>query len=99
MGQTDTGLSDQIDTEARRYRVYTDSELDESASWLSGPKLAYPPELLRRRVAGHALVRAVIDTLGEAEGFGLTVLESPDPAFDQPLQQMKIGRASCRERV
>ena len=99
LDQIATGLSDVFESEARRFRVYPDSELDERASWLSGPKLAYPPELLRRRVAGHALVRAVIDTLGEAEGFGLTVLESPDPAFDQPLQQMKIGRASCRERV
>jgi TonB family protein len=65
--------------------------LDQRAAWISGPKLAYPPELLRRRVAGHAIVRAVIDTLGEAEGFGLIVLESPDPAFDEPLQQMMLA--------
>ena len=91
LDQIATGLSDVFESEARRFRVYPDSELDERASWLSGPKLAYPPELLRRRVAGHALVRAVIDTLGEAEGFGLTVLESPDSAFDEPLQQMMLA--------
>jgi len=91
LDQIATGLSDVFESEARRIRVYPDSELDERASWLSGPKLAYPPELLRRRLAGHALVRAVIDTLGEAEGFGLTVLESPDPAFDEPLQQMMLA--------
>lgn len=90
LDQVAPGLSDVFESEARRFRVYPDSELDERAAWLSGPKLAYPPELLRRRVAGHALVRAVIDTLGEAEGFGLIVLESPDPAFDEPLQQMML---------
>jgi TonB family protein len=42
-------------------------------------------------VAGHALVRAVIDTLGQAEGIGLMVLESPDSAFDGPLQQMMLA--------
>lgn len=91
LDQIATGLSDVFESEARRLRAYPDSELDERASWLSGPKPAYPPELLRRRVAGHALVRAVIDTLGEVEGFGLTVLESPDPAFDEPLQQMMLA--------
>jgi TonB family protein len=91
LDQVAPGLSDVFESEARRFRVYPDSELDERAAWLSGPKLAYPPELVRRRVAGHALVRAVIDTLGEAEGFGLIVLESPDPAFDEPLQQMMLA--------
>ena len=91
LDQIAPGLSDVFESEVRRFRVYADSELDERAAWLSGPKLAYPPELLRRRVAGHALVRAVIDTLGETEGFGLIVLESPDPAFDEPLQQMMLA--------
>jgi TonB family protein len=91
LDQLAPGLSDVFESEARRFRVYPDSEVDERATWLSGPKLAYPPELLRRRVAGHAIVRAVIDTLGEAEGFGLIVLESPDPAFDEPLQQMMLA--------
>lgn len=91
LDQVAPGLSDVFESEVRRFRVYPDSELDERAKWVSGPKLVYPPELLRRRIAGHALVRAVIDTLGEAEGFGLMVLESPDPAFDEPLQQMMLA--------
>jgi len=46
-----------------------------TASWISaqrgsGPKFAYPPELLPRRVTGHAIVRAMIDSLGEAEALG-----------------------------
>jgi len=91
LDQIAPGLADVFESEVRRFRVYPDSEVDQRAAWVSGPKLAYPPDMLRRRVAGHALVRAVIDTLGEAEGFGLIVLESPDPAFDEPLQQMMMA--------
>ncbi len=85
------GLDDLFESEARPYRVYTDSQVDQRAAWVSGPKLAYPPQFLRARVSGHALVRAVVDTLGEAEGEGLIVVESPDPAFDEPLQQMVLA--------
>lgn len=85
------GLADVFESEARPYRIYPDSQLDRRAVWRLGPKLAYPPELLRRRVAGRAIVRAVIDTLGRAEERGLTVLESPDPAFDGPLLQMMLA--------
>jgi TonB family protein len=85
------GLQDLFDAEARPVRVYPDSALDQRAAWVSGPAVAYPADLVRRRVAGHAVVRAVIDTLGEVEGIGLTVLESPDTAFDGPLQQMMLA--------
>jgi len=85
------GLGDLFEAEARPYRVYSDSQVDQRAAWMSGPKLAYPPQLLRARVSGHAIVRAVVDTLGEAEGEGLMVVESPDTAFDAPLQQMVLA--------
>ncbi|HLZ45931.1 MAG TPA: energy transducer TonB, partial [Gemmatimonadales bacterium] len=76
------------ESEARRYKIYGDSEVDQRATWVSGPKFAYPPALVSRRIAGHAIVRAVIDTLGEVEGMGLQVIDSPDPAFEEPLKQM-----------
>ncbi len=85
------GLDDLFESEARPYRVYSDSQVDQRAAWVSGPKLAYPPQFVRARVSGHAIVRAVVDTLGEAEGEGLIVVESPDPAFDAPLQQMVLA--------
>ncbi len=85
------GLGDLFESEARPYRVYSDSELDRRAAWASGPKLVYPPELRRRGVAGHAIVHAMIDSLGKVEALGLMVLESPDPAFDMPLQQMMLA--------
>lgn len=85
------GLENLFESEARPFRVYRDSLLDQRAVWRSGPKLAYPPALMRRRVAGHAIVRAIIDTLGRAEERSLTVLESPDPAFEAPLVQMMLA--------
>ena len=85
------GLGDLFESEARPYRVYSDSELDRRATWASGPRLAYPPELRRRGVAGHATVRTVIDSLGKAEALGFMVLQSPDPAFEAPLQQMLLA--------
>lgn len=84
-------LVDMFESEARPFRIFTDSQVNQRAAWRSGPKLAYPPELLRRRVAGHAIVRAIIDTLGRAEERTLTVLELPDPAFEAPLLDMMLA--------
>jgi TonB family protein len=85
------GLQDLFDAEARPFRVFPDSALDQRAAWRSGPPIEYPPELRRRRVSGHALVRAVIDTLGRADALSLLVLESPDSAFDEPLRRMMLA--------
>ena len=85
------GLQDLFDAEARPFRVFPDSALDQRAAWRSGPPIEYPPELRRRGVSGHALVRAVIDTLGRADELSLMVLESPDPAFDAPLRRMMLA--------
>lgn len=82
------GLDDLFESEARPFTIYADSELDQRAAWVSGPKLAYPKALLPKRVSGHAIVQAIVDTLGQVEGIGLTVVDSPDPAFDEPLRQM-----------
>src|SRR4051794_25095165 len=75
------GLGDLFESEARPYRLYADSEVDQRAAWASGPRLVYPRDLRHRGVAGRATVRAVIDSLGKAEALGLMVLESPDSAF------------------
>jgi TonB family protein len=85
------GLQDLFDAEARPFRVFPDSALDQRAAWRSGPPIEYPSELRRRRVSGHALVRAVIDTLGRADALSFLVLESPDPAFDEPLRRMMLA--------
>ncbi len=95
----DPGLAALFDAEARPFRVYRASELDEPAAWRSGPALIYPPELRPRRVAGHALVRAIIDTLGRVEEKSLLILDSPDPAFDAPLRRMMLAAQFTAGRV
>ena len=82
------GLAVAFEDEARPYRVYRPSELDEPAVWHTGPAFVYPAELRRRRLAGHALIRAIVDTTGRVEERGFLVLESPDPAFNAPLRDM-----------
>ena len=99
LDKIDQGLADMFDAEARPFRVYRAAELDEPAVWRSGPALAYPPELRRRRVAGHALIRAVIDTLGRVEEKSFLVLESPDSAFNAPLQRMIFATQFTPGRV
>lgn len=85
------GLTDLFESEARPYRIYPDSQLSQRAAWSSGPRVDYPAEMRQRRVAGHAIVRAVVDTLGRVEESGMMVLESPDPAFDGPLMNMMLA--------
>jgi TonB family protein len=85
------GLGDMFESEARPFRVFTDTQVDQRAGWRAGPSFVYPAELRRRRVAGHATVRMTIDSLGRVEERGLLILESPDPAFDAPLTQMVLA--------
>jgi TonB family protein len=85
------GLDDLFESEARPFRVYPDSMLERRAAWLSGPAVVYPAELRRRGVTGHAIVRTVVDTLGQPEPEGLVVLESPDSLLDKPLEQMMLA--------
>ena len=93
------GLADVFDAEARPFRVFSASQLDEPAAWRSGPSLVYPVELRRRRLGGHALVRAVVDTLGHIEGRTFSILESPDSAFNAPLQRMVFAAQFTPGRV
>lgn len=92
-------LAELFENEARPFRIYRASELDEPATWRSGPALAYPPELRSRRVAGHALIRAVVDTLGHVEDRSVVVLESPDSAFNAPLERMMSAAQFTPGRV
>lgn len=91
LDKIDPALADLFETEARPFRIYPDTMLDQKAAWLSGPALAYPAALRRRRVAGRAIIQATIDTLGRVEERGLMVLESPDPAFEAPLVNMMLA--------
>lgn len=85
------GLAELFDAQARTVRVYADSQVDERAGWQSGPQFDYPRQLIHARVTGRGIVRAVVDTTGRVEEQSLTVLEVPDPAFEEPLRRMVIA--------
>jgi TonB family protein len=99
LDQVAPGLDAVFESEARALRVYAARDLDEPATWRSGPALAYPAELRRRRVAGQAVVIAIIDTLGHVEEPSVRVLDAPDSAFSEPLRRMMLAATFTPGRV
>jgi len=91
LDQISPGLGDLFDAEARATRVYHAADLDKQPAWSAGPAVAYPPELRRRGVAGLAVVRVVVDTLGHVEPQSIQVLETPDSGLVLPLTQMMLA--------
>lgn len=71
--------------------VFTSNEVDEMPRRLSGPPIAYPPELLRRQVRGRAMVGLTVDTLGHAVERTIDILATPDSGFDAPLRAMLLA--------
>ncbi|HEV8265383.1 MAG TPA: hypothetical protein VGQ06_10550, partial [Gemmatimonadales bacterium] len=88
-----------LDAEARAARVYVASNLDDKPAWRSGPGVAYPRDVRRRRVAGLAVVTAVVDTLGRVEPGSVQVLETPDSGLVEPLKQMMLATTFTPGRV
>lgn len=84
-------LAELFDAEARIVRIYADSQLDHLAGWQSGPQFEYPKQLIPYRVSGRGIVRAVVDSMGRVDERTVTVLESPDSAFEEPLRRMMIA--------
>ncbi|HEV2670863.1 MAG TPA: energy transducer TonB [Gemmatimonadales bacterium] len=99
LDQISPGLAEIFEQEARAFRVYSASQLDQPAAWRSGPGVAYPAVLRHRQVAGHALVRAIVDTTGRVEEQSLEVLEAPDSAFNAPLRSMMLASAFTPGRL
>jgi hypothetical protein len=61
------------------------------ARWRIPPVFVYPAVLKPRRIAGHALVRMVVDTLGNVDERSIDILEVPDSAFFAPLRQTLVA--------
>ena len=85
------GLAKLYDSEFRAVRVFAARDLDEPARWRIEPVFVYPAALRSRRIAGHALIRVVVDTLGRVEDRTIEILETPDSAFIHPLKRMLIA--------
>ncbi len=54
--------------------VYAETIVEERPSLLSG-------------VQGRVLLRAIVDTTGRVEPSSITIMKSPDPAFDEPTRR------------
>lgn len=91
LDQISPGLGDLFDAESRAARVYHAADLEQQPAWTGGPSFVYPPELRRRRLAGIAVVRMVVDTGGRVEPASIEVVETPDSGFVQPLTQMMLA--------
>jgi TonB family protein len=91
LDQIAPGLAELFDAEVRAASVYPTNGLDEPPARRSGPAVAYPPELRRRRVAGRATVQFIVDTLGSVEEQSITVLDTPDAGFVDPLKQALLA--------
>jgi hypothetical protein len=63
--------------------VFMEAIVEEKPAVLSAPTLQYPELLRQAQIQGRVLVQAIIDTLGRAEPPSVTVLQSPNPGFDQ----------------
>ena len=91
LDQVAPGLDAVFQSEFRGRHIYSGSELDEQAAWRSGSPLVYPADLRRRKVAGQAVLTAVVDTLGHVEEPSIRVIDVPDSGFLEPLRRMMLG--------
>jgi protein TonB len=64
--------------------VYLEAVVQEKPSVLSAPLPPYPELLRQAGIHGRVLMEAIIDTSGRAEPRSIKILQSPNPAFDQP---------------
>lgn len=80
-----------FDSEYRAIRVFPAKEVDVPARWRIPPVFVYPAVLKPRRIAGHALVHMVVDTLGRVEEGSIEILETPDSAFVAPLRETLLA--------
>jgi TonB family protein len=79
--------------------VYMESVVDERPEVVSGPQLEYPDLLRQASIRGRVLVQAIIDTTGRAEPPSITIIQSPNPGFDQSARNYVLGALFRPARV
>ena len=80
-----------FDSEYRAVRIFPAAEVDAPARWRIPPVFVYPAVLKPRRIAGHALVHMVVDTVGNVEERSIDILDTPDSVFIGPLRQTLLA--------
>jgi hypothetical protein len=85
------GLARFFDSEYRAVVVFPARDIDVPARWRVPAVFVYPAVLKPRRISGHALVRMVLDTLGNVDEKSIEILDIPDSAFVGPLREMLLA--------
>ena len=67
--------------------VYAEALVEERPALLSAPPPVYPPLLKQAGIQGRVILRAVIDTSGRVEPASIRIMQSPNPAFDEPTKE------------
>lgn len=94
-----TELATLFDAEFRAARTFRTWDIDEPVRWVIAPPFEYPRELRARGVSGTALVRMLIDTLGQVDERSIEILGIPDPAFRAPLERMMLNAVFTPARI
>jgi TonB family protein len=79
--------------------VYVSADVEEKPRRLSGPRIAYPPDLVRRQVRGRAMVGFIVDTLGHADSSSIEILAVPDSGYVAPLRRMILASTFAPGRL
>lgn len=90
LDQVSPGLQAMYENEVRARLPFSSSSLDEQPVRQSGPAVVYPRQL--RHVAGRAVIRAIVDTLGRVDERSIEVIEVPDSGFIAALKQMMAAQ-------
>ena len=70
--------------------AYAEAIVDEKPALLSAPPPQYPALLKQAGIQGRVILRAIVDTTGRVEPTSVRIVQSPNPAFDQPTKEWVV---------
>lgn len=79
--------------------VYLEAIVEEKPSVLSAPQPRYPEMLRQAGIEGRVVMQAIIDTSGRAEPNSITIVRSPNPAFNDVSRTWMLGALFRPARV
>lgn len=79
--------------------TFIPASVDEGPRFISGPPVVYPESLQRAGITGRVVVQCVLDTTGHVEPASVTIVASPDPAFNQPARDFVMRAAFTPARL
>lgn len=86
--QSDTKVTGK---KAQAPEVFVQAAVEERPTFVSGPTLVYPDVLRQAGVQGRVIVQAIIDTMGRAEPGSVTIVDSPNPGFNESARNYILG--------